>query len=124
MRWFTLTLAVILSGGSLLVAVADGGNVDFYWKPMSLTWFGFTLYACISKQESKLIRIVRSAWWLQIIAPILFFMISIRLVAIYEPNPLRPHINKTEPNQALQTMTMLVTPAAAHPSRQAQSCLI
>jgi uncharacterized protein YbaR (Trm112 family) len=32
-------------------------------------------------------------------------------------------VMKTEPNQALQTMTMLVTPAASHLSRQAQSCL-
>jgi hypothetical protein len=31
---------------------------------------------------------------------------------------------KTEPNQALQTMPMLVTPAASHLSRQAQACLI
>jgi hypothetical protein len=30
----------------------------------------------------------------------------------------------TEPNHALQTMTMLVTSAAAHLPRQAQSCLI
>jgi len=31
---------------------------------------------------------------------------------------------KTEPNQALQTRCMLVTPAASHPSRQARICLI
>jgi hypothetical protein len=31
--------------------------------------------------------------------------------------------NKT-PNQALQTMTFAVTPAASHPSRQRRSCLI
>jgi hypothetical protein len=30
----------------------------------------------------------------------------------------------TEPNQALQTMTFAVTPAASHPSRQRRSCLI
>jgi hypothetical protein len=124
MRWFTLTLAVILSGGSLLLAVADGGNVDFYWKPLSLAWLGLTLYACISKRESQVFRIVRSAWWFQVIAPILFFMISTRLVAIYEPNPLRTHINKTEPNQSLQTMQFAVTPAASHPSRQQTACLI
>jgi hypothetical protein len=87
-RYTTLLLGIILVGGSLMFETKDGGNIDFYQRPLSFAWIGATILLTTRKQTGLRDRLSR-AWWLQILAPVIIFGISYLLVLIYEPYPVR-----------------------------------
>jgi hypothetical protein len=84
MRYLTLILGVVFVGGSLCFAVADGGNVDFYRRPLSLAWIVITILTTMQPQKGFRSRFAQ-AWWVQPIAPVLLFFVSVAFVHLYEP---------------------------------------
>lgn len=96
----TIASSVLSLACIFLVGVRDGGNIDFYWKPLLAVWFALTVFSFVLRKEKRSIVFIRKGWWLQIILPIVLFFISIGLVSIHEPYPLRPDPEITEPNQA------------------------
>jgi len=81
----TLILAVFMTGVELITVTFDGGNVDFYQKPLVIVWFIFTLAAMAPKFRAPLLIFIRRAWWLQALMPVLIYCASILLVGIYKP---------------------------------------
>jgi len=91
-------IAVTVSLGSLHLYVKDGGNVDFYWKPMTAAWLVVTVLSFIPKMKNPFFAFVQRAWWLQIVVPVVLHYLSYRLVSVYEPYPMGYDNN---PNQSL-----------------------
>jgi hypothetical protein len=88
MRYFTLILGLVLTGASLVFAVADGGNIDFYRRPLSIAWLVVTILTT-TRPQSGIRDIIARAWWIQPFAPIVIFALSVACVNAYEPFPLK-----------------------------------
>ena len=84
MRYLTLLLCVVFVGGSLCLAAADGGNIDFYRRPLSIAWIVFTTLTTIQPQK-RFRSIFSQAWWVQPLVPIILLFISSELVHVYMP---------------------------------------
>jgi len=89
MRYLTLILGVVFVGGSLCLAVGDGGNVDFYRRPLSFAWILVTILTTIQPRK-RFRSILSQAWWVQPIVPFVLFFISVGLVDVYMPFQLGP----------------------------------
>jgi len=100
----TMACSVLSLSCIFLVEVKDGGNIDFYWKPLLLIWLALTASSFVIKRENKSFIFIRKAWWIQIVMPIVLFFISCGLEVIYKPRPITMHFQTTEPNQRLQTI--------------------
>lgn len=89
-RFDTILVAVIAFGISYSSRTLDGGRVDFYYKPIICTWFILTGLLLLPVFKGEVVSFFQRAWWLQILAPILFWFISIGLVSLHEPFPYPP----------------------------------
>jgi len=85
----TALLAILVLIGSCLFETKDGGNTDFYWKPLMWAWLAITAYSFLPTIRHPTLLFIRRSWWLQIITPVVFFALSIGLVRLYEPHPIR-----------------------------------
>jgi hypothetical protein len=83
----TGVISVVTCVACFFATVKDGGNIDFYWKPLLAIWYAATLAAFLIRRPVMLASI-KKAWWLQIAVPVVLFSVSMILVRIYEPNPL------------------------------------
>jgi hypothetical protein len=69
----TAVIAVVVGVSCLLTTVKDGGNVDFYWKPMLAIWFLCTVTAFVPLRKKASVAWLRDSWWLQLVVPIILF---------------------------------------------------
>ena len=97
-----LTTILAITSGVLCfyVRVKDGGNIDYYWKPLVVGWLAVTLLAFAPLRKMQALASIRERWWLQIIVPIALFFVAGLLVRVHEPHPMRK--TGKSPNQALQ----------------------
>ncbi len=84
MKYRTLLLSTLVVGASLLVEAKDGGNIDFYWKPLCLSWLLVTALIEFEIIKSEKVRIAKN-WWVQLLAPITLLLASIGLTFVYKP---------------------------------------
>lgn len=82
-----MILTVLTTADEVFSTTLDGGNVDFYRKPLSLVWFVVTLLSLIVDSHTRITAFISRAWWLQIVMMILIFICSALLVHVYKVNP-------------------------------------
>jgi hypothetical protein len=88
-RHMLVTAIIALAIGVICfrAGVRDGGNADFYWKPMLLVWYATTALAFVMPKTASLARL-RECWWAQLLVPVVLLVIACCLVGFYEPFPL------------------------------------
>ena len=87
-RYATLAIGLLLVGASLCIEIKDGGNIDFYRRPLSYAWIVATVLLTIQKHVGVRGYLGR-AWWIQILAPFIISIASFLLVLVYEPHPIK-----------------------------------
>jgi hypothetical protein len=87
-RCVTLVVGLLVVGASIALEVKDGGNIDYYRRPLSYAWIVSTVLLAAQKHVGVRGYLSR-AWWIQILAPFIIFIASFLLVAFHEPYPIK-----------------------------------
>lgn len=91
-------LAILMFFFSFGVVTLDGGNIDFYWKPLIWAWLAFTAFCFLPVATGGVFIFVRRAWWLQILMPMLCLPLAVLLVGVYKPCDFRPRLPAVTPS--------------------------
>lgn len=83
------TAAIAWVGGvvCLWTTIKDGGNAEFYWRPLLALWYIATAVALVSRKPP--LSWLRECWWLQLVAPVVLLLLAFAMAEVYEPFPLR-----------------------------------
>jgi hypothetical protein len=82
----TAVFAIVVFALSLFGEFKDGGNLDFYFKPLIWTWLAVTALSLVFPGKHRALLFVRDQGWLQLVVPIIFLVLSATLVGIYMPH--------------------------------------